>query len=126
MQIIIYTDVNNSQNFILLKEISKIANSTSAVVFDFDSLFNLLKSKISDDVVIAFHISFLKELQYLDLNRVYLSNTRYIIILSNENEELTSIALSLHPRYLTYSNQGFHDVTAVLNKINQNFARNGK
>ncbi|MCF6248151.1 MAG: hypothetical protein L3J69_12435 [Desulfobacula sp.] len=123
MEIIIYTNIGNTQKDTLLKKFSKISNLTPVMVFDFKSLFHLLQSKISGQVIIVFLISSDKELEYLDSNRDYLSNTRYIIILPNNEKTMISKALSLYPRYLAHTNYEIKDVCAVLNKMIQYNAR---
>ena len=123
MEIIIYTHIDNAQKDTLLKKISQVSNMKPVMVFDLKSLFNLMKSKISRQVIIVFLISSAEEFEHLDLNREYLSNTQCIIILPNSEETMVSKALSLYPRYLAYINEGFEDVCAVLNKMIQNNAR---
>jgi hypothetical protein len=123
MDTIIYTKIENTKKEMLLKEVSKTSNIAPAMVFDFKGLFNLLRSKISGYVIIIFLISSMEELEYLDSKRDYLSTTRYIIILPDGEKKLVSKALSLYPRYLAYANEGFKDVSAVLNKMVQNITR---
>ena len=117
MEIIIYSDRDNPQKETLLKEISQVSNLTYVMTFDLESLFHLVKSKVSDQVVIVFLISHEKELETLISNRVRLFNSRYILTLTNEEESLTSKALLLYPRYLAYTGYGFKDVAAVLDKM---------
>ncbi|MEA1968003.1 MAG: hypothetical protein U9N77_07265, partial [Thermodesulfobacteriota bacterium] len=80
-------------------------------------MFSLVKSKVSDQVVIVLFICYEKELEFLIANRVRLFNARFILILTNGGESLTSKALLLYPRYLAYTGYGFKDVAAVLDKM---------
>lgn len=117
MEIIIYSHGDNPQKDKLLKEVSQVSNLTYVMASDFKSLFSLVKSKISDQVVIVFLISLDKELEFLISNRMHLFNSRYIIILPNEEERIISIGFSLSPRYLAHTGYGFKDVAAVLENM---------
>ena len=120
MEVIIYSQNDNPQKNRLIREVSQIPDLTYAMTFDFKNLFRLVKSKISDQVVIIFLISSSKELEYLISNREYLFNSRFILILLDEEESLISKALSLSPRYLAHTGYGFTDVAAVIDKMIQN------
>jgi hypothetical protein len=126
MEIIIYAHKENDQKDKLQKKISQVSNTTPAIAFDFEDLFNLMRSKISGYVIIVFLISSAKELEFLDSNRKYLTNTRYIIILPNGEDTLVFSALSLYPRYLAHTHHNFNDVSAVLGKMIQNYTREEK
>jgi len=123
MEIIIYAHMDNAQKDALLKKASRVSNLIPVMVFDLKDLFHLMKKKLSRQIIMVFLISSKKELEYLDSNRIYLSNTRHIIILPNDEKTLASKALSLYPRYLAYMNHGFSDVCAVLDKMIQNDAQ---
>ena len=122
MEIIIYTQINNAHKDKLLKEISQIINLTPVMVFDFEILFNFLKSKRSGQVVIVFLISEIEELEFLISNKVNLFNSRIILILPDRDDNFVSKGLSLYPRFHSHVNYGFKDVSAVLNKMIQNHA----
>ena len=57
MEVIIYSHIDNQQKDKLLKEISQVSGQTSVMVVDLEDLFNLMKSKISAQVIIVFLIS---------------------------------------------------------------------
>jgi len=120
MEIIIYSDKDNLYKDTLIKEVSQVSNLTYVVAFDFERLFRLVKLKVSDQVVIVFLISSVKELTFLSSNRAHLFNSRYILILPNEEESLISMGFSLFPRYLAHTGYGFKDVAAVLEKMIKN------
>lgn len=120
MEIIIYTQKDNPQKDTLLKRISQVSNLTYVMAFDFDNLFRLVKSKVSDQVIIVFFISSAKELDFLILNRRHLFNSRYILILPSEEESIVSKGLSLYPRYIAHRAYGFKDVAAILDKMIRN------
>ncbi len=120
MEILIYSRIENSQKDTFLKKISQVCNIMPVMVFEFKALFKLMKLRKRADQLIVFFISSHRELDFLDSNRGYLSNTRYIIILPNDEEAMVSRALSLYPRYLSYSHHNFEDVCAVLNKMTEN------
>jgi hypothetical protein len=121
METVIYTHADNALKDTLLNEVAQVVQAP-AMVFNFETLFNWLKSKITDQVVIVFYISSAEELKYLHSHKGRLFNTRYIIILSSRSETSISNALALYPRYLAYEDQGFKDVASVLNKMRQNNA----
>ncbi len=123
MEVIIYTDIDAAQKDSLIKKTSRVSDLTPLIVCDFNSLLHLLKSKISGKVIIVFLISSMEELDRLVHYKSDIINTQYIIILPNQEEALTSKALSLYPRYLAHKNHGFEDVCAVLNKMIQNNIR---
>jgi len=117
MKIIIYTQKDNTHKDDLFKKVSQVTDLTPVMVFDFEGLLSAMRSKIYGKVIIVFLISFERELELLISNRKWLSNTRHIIILPNNEKTLVSKALSLYPRYLSQSSHGFKDVCAVLNKM---------
>ena len=120
MEVIIYSKNDNPQKDKLIREVSQISNLTYVMTFDFKNLFSLVKSKISNQIVIVFLISSSKELEYLISNREYLFNSRFILILLEEEESSVSKALSLSPRYLAHTGYGFKDVAAVIDKMIRN------
>lgn len=120
MEIILYTHVDNTQKDKLIKKISRFTNLTPVMVFDFKSLLNIIKRRISAQIIIIFLISSHEELDDLIVNKSCLFNTRSIIILPDNREMLSSKALSLHPKYIAHDNHDFCDVCAVLNKMNLN------
>jgi len=90
------------------------------LALDFKSLFRLVKLKISDQVIIVFLISSVEDLDSLIANKERLFNSRYILILPNEEENLFSKAFLLYPRYLSHTSYGFKDVIQVLEKMIKN------
>ncbi len=120
MEIIIYTQKENPQRDNLIKRISQVLNLTYVMAFDFENLFLFVKSKLSDQVIIVFLISTVNELDFLISNRKHLFNSRYILILSSEEESMVSKALSLYPRHLAHTANGFKDVAAILDKMIRN------
>ena len=120
MEIIIYSQIDNPQKDKLLREISQVKSLTHVMAFDFKDLFRLVKSKISDQVIIVFLISSAEELEFLISHKDRLFNSRYILILLNEEESIISKGFSLFPKYLTNADYEFTDVAAVLDKMIQN------
>ena len=116
MEIIVFSNRDNSQKDLLLKEISQIPNLEYRMSFDFDTLFETVKWKASD-VVIVFLISFEDELDFLIANKRRFFTSRFILILPDAEKTLVSKGLSLHPRYLAQTDYGFRDVAAVLDKM---------
>jgi len=118
MQVIIYAHPENGKKEDLLKKIFQEVTSKSVMVFDLESLFDLLRLKISEQmIVIVSLISTEREIGVLSAATSFFFNARHIIILSDNKNDLTSKALSLQPSYLSYLDSGFEDVCAVLNKM---------
>lgn len=117
MEMIIYAHANHPGKDILLKQIAGSTHLTPVMVFDFDGLFQLLKTTISGKVIIVFLISSESELDHLIANRARLFNIRFIIILPGTGEALTGKGLSLQPRYLGYPTRDHSDVCTVLEKM---------
>ena len=116
MEILVFSNRDNRQKDLLLKEISQIPNLKYRMNFDFDTLFETITFKASD-VVIVFLISFEDELDFLISTKRRFFNSRFILILPDTDETIVSKGLSLHPRYLAQKDQGFRDVAAVLDKM---------
>ena len=116
MEIIVFSNRDNNLKHLLVKEISHIPNLEYRMNFDFDTLFETIKFKASD-VVIVFLISFEDELDFLISTKRRFFNSRLILILPDTEKTLVSKGLSLHPRYLAQKDQGFRDVAAVLDKM---------
>lgn len=126
MEIIVYTQTDNSQNEKLQREIIRTLDIQPVMAFDFKSLFDTLRYRLSREIIIVFFISFEDELDFLVSNKNKLFNSRCIMILSDKSENLTSKVLSLSPRYIAHPNQNFKDISAVLNKMIQNNERQKK
>ncbi len=119
MEIIVYTQFDNVKKNELQSEIYNATNLGPIMVFNFKILFKLLKQKISEEVIIVFLISSVDELDFLISNKEKLFHSRFILILPNDEEDLTSKGLSLYPRYID-TRHSFKDVSAILdNMINK-------
>jgi len=119
MKIIIYTQIKNEQKEILLEQIVQNTGMVPVMVFDLDGLFQMLKTKISGEYTIVFQIACQSELETLRNNEIRLFNTRFIIILPCDDEDMSLSALSLQPKYLCCPDHGYEDVGRVLNKMNR-------
>ena len=120
MEIVLYTDIDNSQKENLIKEIYRGAGLSPIMTFDFESLFNFIKLKRRGRVVILFLISSTEELAQLNAFRTHLTRLRFILILTGDAENLIEEGFNLYPRYLAYTNYGFRDVSAVLKQMVHN------
>ncbi len=120
MEVIVYTNSENQNRKRLENEIAIISNLKPLVALDFNNLFDILRQKISGEVIIVFLITIEDELDFLISNRDKLFNSLYLIILPDRVENLVTKGLSLYPRYLADPNHKFRDVCAVLNKMIQN------
>ncbi len=119
MEILIFSNRDNSQKDLLLKEISQIPNLDYRMNFEFHALLETVRFKVSDDVIV-FLISFEHELDFLISHKSRFFNSRFILILPDTKKTLVSKGLSLRPRYLAQTNHGFRDVAAVLEKMVNN------
>ncbi len=117
MEVVIYAHPDNKKKEVLLKKIFQDVTSKPVMVFDFERLFDLLRGKRSEWVIIVSLISNETEIEVLSSAVSFIFNARHIIILPDNRDDLTSKALSLQPSYISYSGAGFGDVCAVLNKI---------
>jgi hypothetical protein len=120
LEIIIYTQTENTQKNLLLKQISKIGQPVSVMIFDIEGLFQQLKSKVSGETILVFLISSEEELDALLENKTRFFNIRFIILLSEDHKDLVSKALAMQPRYLGYTTNDYTDVGNVLNKMIKN------
>ena len=120
MEIIIYAQTENSQSKKLQSEIMKTSDIQPIIVFDFKSLFNVLRNHLSGEVIIVFLISFEEELDFLISSKKQLFNSRNILILPNKEKKFISKGLSLYPRYIAHPSHDLKDVSLVLNKMVQN------
>lgn len=119
MEVVIYAHPNNGKKEELLKKIFESVTSKSIMIFDFDRLFDVLTGKNSQQLIIVSLISNKNEIGVLAA-RSSPFPPRHIIILPYNRNDLTQKALSLKPSYISYSDCGFDDVCAVLNKIIRN------
>ncbi|MFO7884212.1 MAG: hypothetical protein R6U68_05265 [Desulfobacteraceae bacterium] len=119
MEIIVFSNRDNSQRDLLLREISKVSDLRYRMTFDFDTLFDGVKGMPPDGVVVIL-ITFEEEIDFFISNRKRLFYSRCILILPDEEEILISKGCSLYPRYIAQTDDGFRDVAAVLNKMVDN------
>jgi hypothetical protein len=124
MEIIVYTQFDNVKKNKLQSEIYNATNLGPIMVFDFKILFKLLKQKISEEVIIVFLISSVDELDFLISNKEKLFHSRFILILLNDEEDLTSKGLSLYPRYIDIRH-AFKEVSAILDNMIRKNIQNG-
>lgn len=120
MEIIIYTQTENTQKNLLLKQISKIGQPVSVMIFEIEDLFQQLKLKVSGETILVFLISSEEELDALLENKTRFFNIRFIILLSEDHKDWVSKALAMQPRYLGYKTNDYTDVGNVLNKMIKN------
>ena len=120
METIIYTQSENRQSQKLQNEILRTSSVQPVMVNDFEGLFKSLWHRISGEVIIVFLVSSENELDLLISNREKLLNSRYILILPSGADDLISKGLSLYPRYLSSTSDGFMDVAAVVRKLIEN------
>ena len=121
MEVVIYAHPDNKKKEDLLKMIFHKVTSKPVMIFDFERLFDLLRGKISGQLIFVFLISNENEIEVLMAARSSFFNSRTIIILPDNQNDMTQKALSLQPSYIAYINDGFEDVCAVLNKIMWNY-----
>ena len=119
MEIIVNTNPENEFRFQLLNKISQEIGIEPTTTFGLESFFKLMRFKVSSQIIATFLISSGRELEQMAYKRHCLGDSRYILILFDDDHIMTSKALSLHPRYLAYTQDGFDDVCAVLKKLNQ-------
>jgi hypothetical protein len=80
-------------------------------------LFYQLRSRVSGRAIIVFLISQEEELERLMADRSRLFNTKCIIVLPKNGDELAMKGLALQPRYLGYADSDFSDICRVLEKM---------
>lgn len=117
MEIIIYSQPDNPQKDTLLKNLSEFIKPVPIMAFDFEGLFCQLRSKVSGRAIIIFLISHEEELERLMADRSRLFNTKCIIVLPENGDDLAMKGLALQPRYLGYANSDFSDICRVLEKM---------
>ena len=117
MDVVIYTDPDNPEKDILLKQVSPMIPTAPVMVFSIKGLFQLLKYRVSGEIIVVFLISSEDELDTLARDRPNLFNTRHIIILPGHRDTMVSKALALEPRYLEFTTHGYVDIGNVLMKM---------
>lgn len=121
MEIIVNINPGNEMGTSLFNTISRNTAVKPTATYGLESFFTLMNSKISNEVVAVFLISSVEELDQIADHPLYLKNSKYIFILADHDQPLINKALSLHPRYISYAQDGFGDVSAVLNKMLRKF-----
>ncbi len=125
MEIILYANAANTQKDRFEEKIIQVIKQTSDLVGDFDTLFETIKLKLSEHIIV-FLISSVEELDFLNANKARLFNSRIILILPDQRDDLISKGLLLYPRYIAHMSRDFKDVSSVLNKMIQYYGSEKK
>jgi len=123
MEVIIYTHIDNAQKDELVKKISQEIEPGPVMVFNFESLFKMLKTRVSGRFVIVFIISCDDELEVLIKKKSHLFNTPFVLVLTENDESMAQKGLSLQPRYLSYPGYDHDNIAKVLNKMRGKYGK---
>ena len=117
MEVVIYNKEGSSGPALLHGMVERVTGRRPVNAYSLDELFGILKSRVSGEMIIIFVIRAESELDALTVRKSKLLDSRIIIVLPEEEGDLTAKALTLHPRYMGYGNGGYADVGAVLSKM---------
>lgn len=118
MKILYYGTKNNGAGKRLQKAIDPVVPMKEIEVYrDIKELGKRLRLSTSDISISVFCAENKIELFELLLIKELLLKLRIILILPDGDKQTITLAHTLYPRFLTYSDSSFEDVTAVLNKM---------
>ena len=117
MEVVIYNKENESGSAPLYGLVEEVTGRNPVKVCSLDGLFDVLKSRISGEIIIVFVVRAEDELDALQAQKSKLLDARIIIILPEEGCQFVEKAMALHPRYTGYGTGNYTDVGAVLSKM---------
>ena len=91
-----------------------------------ESFYDRARQGRTDISAAIVHISNMQDIHKLQTLRDLISDMRIIMILPDNKEETLRIGHSFYPRYISFADSTFEDVTAVLQKIIFNTRKDGK
>ena len=110
----------------LCNVVMKSIPSESISIFQtLESFYDRARQGRTDISAAIVHISNMQDIHKLQALRDLISDMRIIMILPDNNEETLRIGHSFYPRYISFADSTFEDVTAVLQKIILNTRKEG-
>ncbi len=119
MTLLVYTPLANAASKQLLNVIvNYVQGETTEIIKTPGNLSNRLRSNIKiNETIVVLLITSKKELSFAHSLRNFLEGTKLILILPDRESQTISKGHKLYPRYVSYTDSDFSDVSAVLNKI---------
>ena len=96
---------------------SFVASDVLEVFKSMETIIERFKSPLDDVTTAVFVASSLAELKEFYKLRNYFFDLRHIIILPEKDKKMIAVAHKLRPRFLSYSENDFNVVSAVLKKM---------
>jgi len=117
MQLIVYTNPADNSAVLLQNEISKMPSLQAEFVHSYENLIQSLRSHMVFQSVVVFQAAGQKDFIFLKSINNLLFDARLILVLPNREKDTIEKGYSLYPRFITYADSNYKDVTAVLNKM---------
>ena len=118
MKLLFYYSQESTQTHSLENLIRSFAPDDAIEVYrSLETVTERLRGPVDDITTAVFVASSLAELKNFYKLRNYFFDLRHIIILPEKDEKMIAVAHKLRPRFLSYFDNGFNVVSAVLKKM---------
>lgn len=122
--IIVYTNRECSAAESLMDAVSRATDLPIKNVHTHENLQRFLRQVITTEAIIVFIAFDKNDLRFIRSFRKKARDTKLILVLPDNNKSTFSEGFLSYPRFITCSNYGFADVSAVLKKIVSSNNRN--
>ncbi len=127
MNLLVYTTLANGASQQLIKMIAKVAQRERTEIFNTpDSLTDRLVQIRKDRTIVILLVTHQKELSLLLSLCSFFEGFKLILILPDRKSQTMSRGHLLRPRYVSYADNDFSDVGAVLEKMISNIRDGGR
>lgn len=118
MKLLFYYSQENPQTQSLENLVRSFVPDDSIEIYrSLGTLTERVRGPVNNITTAVFVASSLEELKKFYKLRSYFFDLRHIIILPEKNDQMIAIAHKLRPRFLSYFENGFNVVSAVLKKM---------
>ena len=122
MNVLFYKPVAKEENKKLINEVLEDLNTDSKleVHLTIDSLSHSLRQPKEDSVIAVLLAEREKDLVDILAIKDLLSDIRVVLVLPNREKDTITKGHSLRPRFLSYANSDYNEVSTVLSKMIKN------
>ncbi len=118
MSVLLYASSGNASDNRLQRVVEGLVPDKKLEIYrSIEKLFQRLRQPFCRELIGVFQVADQQELSEFLAHGHILNDIRFILVLPDNKKSTVSKALKLYPRYISYADENFSDVAAVLQKM---------